>query len=196
MYKYHETAHAVWSMVKSKDVSMRSGFGWDDNPRHNKGVYSTLSLRHIESSKFNNLSLERSNGRCPGVWIHLSRGDLVSTYCTLMDIMHLFTEVSLRLRISYRRGLWRCICVVHWKTIFLICYLLDYQQVQESSNVSIILLGDKKEPTKWKTNLVQQILLPNNHFPCYFYFKNHFYWRKEKRCVTCLWLPTKANTQI
>ena len=20
----------------------------------------------------------------------------------------------------------------------------------------------------------------------YFYFKNHFYWRKEKRCVTCL----------
>lgn len=44
-----------------------AGFGWDDNPRHNKGVYSTLSLRHIESSKFNNLSLERSNGRCPGV---------------------------------------------------------------------------------------------------------------------------------
>ena len=86
--------------------------------------------------------------------------------------------------------------VVHWKTIFLICYLLDYQQVQENSNVSIILLGDKKEPTKWKTNLVQQILLPNNHFPCYFYFKNRFYWRKEKRCVTCLWLPTKANTQI
>ena len=93
-------------------------------------------------------------------------------------------------------GFRRCISVVHWKTIFLICYLLDYQQVQENSNVSIILLGDKKEPTKWKTNLVQQILLPNNHFPCYFYFKNHFYWRKEKRCVTCLWLPTKANTQI
>ena len=93
-------------------------------------------------------------------------------------------------------GFQRCICLVHWKTIFLICYLLDYQQVQESSNVNIILLGDKKEPTKWKTNPVQQILLPNNHFPCYFYFKNHFYWRKEKRCVTCLWLPTKANTQI
>lgn len=93
-------------------------------------------------------------------------------------------------------GFRRCISVVHWKTIFLICYLLDYQQVQENSNVSVILLGDKKEPTKWKTNLVQQILLPNNHFPCYFYFKNHFYWRKEKRCVTCLWLPTKANTQI
>ena len=31
---------------------------------------------------------------------------------------------------------------------FLFCYLLDYQQVQENSNVSIILLGDKKEPTK------------------------------------------------
>ena len=44
-------------------------------------------------------------------------------------------------------GFRRCISVVHWKTIFLICYLLDYQQVQESSNVSIILLGDKKEPT-------------------------------------------------
>lgn len=81
--------------------------------------------------------------------------------------------------------------VVHWKTIFLICYLLDYQQVHENTNVSIILLGDKKEPTKWKTNLVQQILLPNNHFSCYFYFKNHFYWRKEKRCVTCLWLQPK-----
>lgn len=38
--------------------------------------------------------------------------------------------------------------VVHSKMIFLICYLLDYQQVQENSNVSIILLGDKKEPTK------------------------------------------------
>ncbi len=87
-------------------------------------------------------------------------------------------------------------CVVHSKTTILICYLLDYQQVRENTNVSIILLGDKKEPTKWKTNLVQQILLPNNHFPCYFYFKNHFYWRKEKRCVTCLWQSTKANTQI
>lgn len=93
-------------------------------------------------------------------------------------------------------GFRRCISVVHSKIIFLICYLLDYQQVHDNANVSIILLGDKKEPTKWKTNPVQQILLPNNHFPCYFYFKNHFYWRKEKRCVTCLWLPTKANTQI
>ena len=93
-------------------------------------------------------------------------------------------------------GFQRCISVVHSKTTILICYLLDYQQVHDNVNVSIILLGDKKEPTKWKTNPVQQILLPNNHFPCYFYFKNHFYWRKEKRCVTCLWLPTKANTQI
>lgn len=65
--KYKETAHAVWSMVKSKDISMQSGLGWDDNPRHIKGVYSTRSLRHIESSRFINLSLERSNGRCPGV---------------------------------------------------------------------------------------------------------------------------------
>ena len=65
--KDKETAHAVWSMVKSKDISVRSGLGWDDNPRHIKGVYSTRSLRHIESSKFINLSLERSNGRCPGV---------------------------------------------------------------------------------------------------------------------------------
>ena len=80
-------------------------------------------------------------------------------------------------------GFRRCISVVHSKMIFLICYLLDYQQVQENSNVSIILLGDKKEPTKWKTNPVQQILLPNNHFPCYFCFKNHFYWRKEKKDV-------------
>lgn len=38
--------------------------------------------------------------------------------------------------------------VVHSKMIFLICYLLDYQQVHDNANVSIILLGDKKEPTK------------------------------------------------
>ena len=38
--------------------------------------------------------------------------------------------------------------VVHSKTTILICYLLDYQQVHENTNVSIILLGDKKEPTK------------------------------------------------
>ena len=45
-------------------------------------------------------------------------------------------------------GVRRCICVVRSKTAILICYLLDYQQVHENSNVSIILLGDKKEPTK------------------------------------------------
>lgn len=37
---------------------------------------------------------------------------------------------------------------VHSKTTILICYLLDYQQVHDNANVSIILLGDKKEPTK------------------------------------------------
>ena len=42
----------------------------------------------------------------------------------------------------------RCISVVHSKMIFLIRYLLDYQQVHDNANVSIILLGDKKEPTK------------------------------------------------
>ena len=114
-------------------------------------------------------------------------------YTTLISSWHFCNELMGCTIYLHRRG---AFSVVHWKTIFLICYLLDYQQVQENSNVSIILLGDKKEPTKWKTNLVQQILLPNNHFPCYFYFKNRFYWRKEKRCVTCLWLPTKANTQI
>ena len=45
-------------------------------------------------------------------------------------------------------GFRRCISVVHSKTTILICYLLDYQQVRENTNVSIILLGDKKEPTK------------------------------------------------
>ena len=38
--------------------------------------------------------------------------------------------------------------VVHSKATILICYLLDYQQVHDNANVSIILLGDKKEPTK------------------------------------------------
>ena len=45
-------------------------------------------------------------------------------------------------------GFRRCISVVHSKTTILICYLLDYQQVHDNANVSIILLGDKKEPTK------------------------------------------------
>ena len=40
------------------------------------------------------------------------------------------------------------ISVVHSKMTFLICYLLDYQQVHDNTNVSIILLGGKKEPTK------------------------------------------------
>ena len=43
---------------------------------------------------------------------------------------------------------WGIFSVVHSKMIFLICYLLDYQQVHDTANVSIILLGDKKEPTK------------------------------------------------
>ena len=63
---YNEIAHAVQSVVKSQDISIQSGLGWEDSLRHIEGVYSTLSLRHIESSKFNNLSLEHSNGRCPG----------------------------------------------------------------------------------------------------------------------------------
>ena len=46
---------------------------------------------------------------------------------------------------SHLRG---AFSVVHSKMIFLICYLLDYQQVHDNANVSIILLGDKKEPTK------------------------------------------------
>ena len=45
----------------------------------------------------------------------------------------------------HRRG---ASSVVHSKTTILICYLLDYQQVHDNANVSIILLGDKKEPTK------------------------------------------------
>ena len=88
LVKKTETAHAVWSMVKSKDISMQSGLGWDDNPRHIKGVYSTRSLRHIESSKFNNLSLERSNGRCPGCDYIKSRGDLVSIDCILLGMIN------------------------------------------------------------------------------------------------------------
>lgn len=50
--------------------------------------------------------------------------------------------------LTHTWGFRRCISVVHSKTTILICYLLDYQQVQENSNVNIILLGDKKEPTK------------------------------------------------
>ena len=42
LVKKTETAHAVWSMVKSKDKTMQNGLGWDDNPRHIEGVYLTL----------------------------------------------------------------------------------------------------------------------------------------------------------
>ena len=48
-------------------------------------------------------------------------------------------------QLFHKRG---ALSVVHSKMIFLICYLLDYQQVHDNVNVSIILLGDKKEPTK------------------------------------------------
>ena len=50
--------------------------------------------------------------------------------------------------LTHTWGFRRCISVVHSKTTILICYLLDYQQVHDNVNVSIILLGDKKEPTK------------------------------------------------
>lgn len=53
---------------------------------------------------------------------------------------YLYTYTHVGLSALYQR--------VHSKMIFLICYLLDYQQVHENTNVSIILLGDKKEPTK------------------------------------------------
>ena len=51
-------------------------------------------------------------------------------------------------RAEETRAFRRCISLVHSKTTILICYLLDYQQVHDNANVSIILLGDKKEPTK------------------------------------------------
>ena len=63
---------------------------------------------------------------------------------------YLLFVVNMRLT-TYLHHTWgfrRCISVVHSKTTILICYLLDYQQVHENTNVSIILLGDKKEPTK------------------------------------------------
>ena len=53
---------------------------------------------------------------------------------------YLYTYTYVGLSALYQR--------VHSKTTILICYLLDYQQVHENTNVSIILLGDKKEPTK------------------------------------------------
>ena len=153
-----------------------------------KGVTVRFGFDAIRTSQLQTDCQKQSNGNA-------SWGVL---YTAIIGFGRFFRPLSRRMIYIFTLawGFRRCISVVHSKMIFLICYLLDYQQIHENTNVSIILLGDKKEPTKWKTNPVQQILLPNNHFPCYFYFKNHFYWRKEKRCVTCLWLPTKANTQI
>ena len=53
---------------------------------------------------------------------------------------YLYTYTYVGLSALYQR--------LHSKMIFLICYLLDYQQVHDNANVSIVLLGDKKEPTK------------------------------------------------
>lgn len=50
--------------------------------------------------------------------------------------------------IDERKAMIQAVSVVHSKTTILICYLLDYQQVHDNANVSIILLGNKKEPTK------------------------------------------------
>ena len=159
--------------------------GWGGTDVHiNKGVTVRFGFDAVRISQIQTVCQEQSNGNA--LWD-------VSYIQPFLALDRHYPLTRRRIISIHHRG---AFSDVHWKTIFLICYLLDYQQVQENSNVSIILLGDKKEPTKWKTNLVQQILLPNNHFPCYFYFKNRFYWRKEKRCVTCLWLPTKANTQI
>lgn len=178
----------------SKERLLRRGLGRVVVSWHNiERLLGALFLTDWNFANFMN-SHEQCNGRCPrDVFSHIP---LLVWLIASSDKSYIRIGESVHISAWASTLYWRCISVVHWKTIFLICYLLDYQQVQENSNVSIILLGDKKEPTKWKTNLVQQILLPNNHFPCYFYFKNRFYWRKEKRCVTCLWLPTKANTQI
>ena len=53
-----------------------------------------------------------------------------------------------RITLTFEAGDGVDFSVVQSKMIFLICYLLDYQQVHDNANVSIILLGDKKEPTK------------------------------------------------
>ena len=60
-------------------------------------------------------------------------------------IVHIFAALHAAVTIACLEA---GISDVHSKMIFLICYLLDYQQVHDNANVSIILLGDKKEPTK------------------------------------------------
>ena len=75
----------------------------------------------------------------------MSMGMLYPIDCMQADLVGCLHHIRLY---TYRRGLRRCISVVHSKMIFLICYLLDYQQVHDNVNVSIILLGDKKEPIK------------------------------------------------
>ena len=52
-------------------------------------------------------------------------------------------------------------------------------------------IGWQERTNKMKNKSCATNFATQHHFPCYFYFKNHFYWRKEKRCVTCLWLQPK-----
>ena len=76
----------------------------------------------------------------------LMRCIIYSSHCLRM--FYTFVGRESRLYTYTGVGLSALISVVHSKMIFLICYLLDYQQVHDNTNISIILLGDKKEPTK------------------------------------------------
>lgn len=123
---------------------MLKALGWA-NVRvdiHNEGVTDALVLTYLNLAS-SIVCQKQSNGNA-------SQGVLYTALIgfELKKLVGREGELYIYIYVGLSTLYWHCISVVHWKTIFLICYLLDYQQVQESSNVSIILLGDKKEPTK------------------------------------------------
>ena len=100
-----------------------------------KGVTERFGFDVSESRKFKLSVKDKATGTSHGVY-HIYNPS---------QLMALCRELKGCIIYLHRRG---AFSVVHSKMIFHICYLLDYQQVHDNTNVSIILLGDKKEPTK------------------------------------------------
>ena len=102
-----------------------------------KGVTERFAFDDVRTSQLPTVCQKQSNGDAPKVVLYIAANWRRATKNRPIPkgVNYIMT----------RRG---AFSVVHSKMIFLICYLLDYQQVHDNANVSIILLGDKKEPTK------------------------------------------------
>ena len=100
-----------------------------------KGVFVRFGFDELESRKF----IDKSRAKQQRTPHEVYDVQPSLTSITLVVVVRVFLYTYTGVGLS---------ALVYSKTTILICYLLDYQQVHENTNVSIILLGDKKEPTK------------------------------------------------